>query len=814
MAFRFLVETSQVRVVEPGVSTLASGEDWDLAFSSQDVFVDPATDTLMCRPGCEYGDWENTNTGIFAKWSRGDFTTVPGAGDAGWPDADPVVNPGDGPWIYYPNNTVDVEGLLNFSLDVNQAVNAEWYAPPKIPADAIAGEIGWNNAITGANGVSVRFYYGGRAEVWKDGLKQGEYTMSGQKKHRRNKNKAAKAAAPSAQYVRVTLIPCRGRELVVMSSMGAGFTHVFEDIPEGTVGASITTASPFWFRVPAGSSVNHRFSLCQFSAGGDAFSTASKFRVDPTPTPDGGFQSWQLADLTGGTVALSPADAVGGGAYLDNVRGVRIKASLVGVGGRSPFVFAARIYTKSQTASTPDGPIDITRYLEAGAGIESTDTNSGVTGHATFRNSPAIEALGVVNFATKTHRSFQIIDDDDVVWVDGVMMPPETEVDIVFDADGKATYEHDGSNGAETVSFALRDRMQLAEEYQFYDDAPHDGELLADAFTADAQQMGFQAAEIHCSDFDGFRLPGAGDVTDRNFNVVQKAGDHGQGALQRYHETFAANAFFGLDPDGGLQLTAAGEMPTEPVATLYDSLATMDRLGETADYRLLIRKLKVIILGPEANDVFAVGMDYRTRRPLIAHKRDDGSIDPTLPPGDRPLNHVGSILSFSQGSPQLATQEACNWACGLNYDRLTPVRAIVEIECDGKAKYRRGQVLRLELLDSGLPRALAQIATAPGINGLGIIGTSVFGRIKSFSSQFDQVAVPDESGRAMSPWRPGRYVLQVLDGVSDAANMHVRATTARGIREEVRNRMGHRKGLREFLREFPLREPIGHFEVP
>src|ERR1019366_6224972 len=103
-----LIDTAQPRVTQQSVSTLVTGEDWDLAITSSDIYVDTATHTLMCRPGCFYDAWQTSNAGIYAKYPLSAFTTTPGSGFL-----QHIVNAGDAAYYHYPNNTSNAYGILN-----------------------------------------------------------------------------------------------------------------------------------------------------------------------------------------------------------------------------------------------------------------------------------------------------------------------------------------------------------------------------------------------------------------------------------------------------------------------------------------------------------------------------------------------------------------------------------------------------------------------------------------------------------------------------------------------------------------------------
>lgn len=808
MSIQILIDTAQSRVKTQSVSTLVAGEDWDQALSASDLYFDPATHTLMCRPGFEYPAWMTSNAGIYAKLPLSAFTTYVSGGS---PPTLLTHTPNtDGAEFYYlPNNSAGVGGTSTTSFGVNQPMVCEAYAESTTAGSDASIWYGYTPNPGSGLGVFFRLYFDGRAEVWKNSTLVGSYTASGQQKARFNRNVPKKGASTATgAYMGFVIIPCRGREVLVLSSAGTAFTHVFDDILEGTVSPTITPAGPFWWWCPAGVTANVRVAVCQFGPGGNAYSTASKFRFDPGAAPAGGFQSHIEFDANGGTVAPTSAGiAVDGitptSAYSTNANGVRIGVAIApgGGGATSPFVYSARAYTLPQYALTPGPGVDISAYVMA-LSLGASDGNGGTRGRITIKDPIKLAGFGVPKLTIQQNRPIRIFDDGVLVF-DGVLVAPKTNEGVIFSATtpGGTSYgQAEGSNPIEHVEFELRDVFwSAAERYRQKEPVPLDGLVLGGAYTGSeaaitAIQMTVREfinpatiqGGYHVSGFGGFVLDHSGDVTTSAFNVINKPTETGSEEVQKLQQNFVANAFVGNDPVNGFRLLAQGDMPTAISATLYDGLESYVAAGgdlDTLTAQMLFRTLDVDSIPAESNDVYVVGWDYRFERPIIAHKDDAAAQDPTVAVALRPNNWSGDVLSYSFETPHITTQATANAACGLLFDRLTNIRAVCEIETDMNSAMQRGQVVKLVF------QALPQVFIDLDIPGVLLAENAVLARVKTWDAHVVQGATSGSIER----WAPAKYVLQVLDEVADAGNTHTGSLSLAAMKEELHSFAAHRR---------------------
>jgi len=246
------LDSPQVRLKSDTLSTLVSGHDWDpttwgSAFGS---WVEPVGRRAMLEPAPINGQWTQSSSGIFSKWTGADFTLMGGyastlGGGNAWCDDN---TEGGGPYMLYNSstgNTSNVGGYTNFNLPLNQPVCFEMFVPDGVPANYPIVNLGISASIDGSTGVSMQIFGGGSCNVYKNGAPVGNYSLSGDLFGYYDANQNTFGAAPKG-WLRLVIIPCSDRELlVVCPTFGGGFSHVFLDLEEGIAGQTILNAAPF-----------------------------------------------------------------------------------------------------------------------------------------------------------------------------------------------------------------------------------------------------------------------------------------------------------------------------------------------------------------------------------------------------------------------------------------------------------------------------------------------------------------------------------------------------------------------------------------
>ena len=690
----------------------------------------------MLMPAAKTANWQLLTGGIYAKYARSNFTLQD---SSNWLDNN--ADSGGAFMLYKPSggNTSGVGGILTSSLSANQPVVVEWFAQQSTSNAAGVFECGWSSTGDGSVGVSLRFYADGKCEIWKTGVMLETASIGGKSSnYEKQGTKSVSSQAPPA-YVQVLLIPCRGRELLVLGSTGGGFSHIFDDIPEQTPSPIITLAQPFWFNIPAPFEANIRIAALQYESPGTLIGKLSYFRTQPV----GSLSTTIYQDVTAPSATGFAADGITyTSAFTTNANGVRINVSLTG-GTTTPFVYGARAYSSPVTGSTPAVNTDVSGFVHS-ASVNFTDSISGLTGEVILMQPAALEAAGVSAVSTTSHRPITLVGDGYTL-LSGIAMTPKW-----VDAYG---FTPAGEDQNQNVEFKLKDFYQQADDFLFYDDIPLDGMDLKSAYELVASLMSLSANVS--STFAAFTLPEAGAPTSNGWNMLIKAGDKGSQWLDRLHKTFCADAFHGVDGTGQLQLIDPDLMPTSPVVTLYDSVALAIAAGSTI--KNVFRHYNEQSVEPEANDLYVVGTDFRTQRPIVVHKGDAGSIDPTPAPADRPDNWLGFQKGFSWIDPSLTTLDACKYVIQKLYNKLTPRRALGEFEIEFSTDVYRGQMVQLNFTS----------------------GDVKLMRVKSMKVDFKYAATQFEI------WRPCRVIAEV--GISSASS-HTHGTSLAEIIHEIETR--------------------------
>ena len=789
-SFKIEVDTVQQRCLQDGVSTLVGKQDWDLAWLwANNCYMDGSTGTVMLVPGAfdGTGNWTGLNTGIYAKLPQTDFTFTP-FGSANY--SNPTLNRDGSQWAKFVDNTSGFGGITTYSVAVNQALAINLYVGNTTANTDVAGDFGWGSSGDATTGVSLRLYQNGSFDIWKAVTNvASNVTLAGQNADYGQTDGQIPSQTQN-QYITILVIPCRQRELLILSSNGGGYSFIFEDIPEGNPGGlPITPSAPVWFYAAPGVDTVWQMALCQYASSGNAIGKQSFWRYDPGASPTGGFQHNLWQDLQGGTSSLLVADGVNpANPYANNTNGVRINVTLNGSSISSgpysptttPFLYAAQAYTLTQLAKTwGASPLDVTSYcldLE----MEWSDSVNSTKGHLVLKDPLAIIAAGVALDSTNkpgwliqaiAERSWQIYDDNGTQILEGMNGPPKYLKGTYIDPMTGDAVWGTSTNPKERLEFEMFDLWKLLENYVFKDQYPLDNFTLIQAMTlitdmagvTDSHSMGgFSNTWTMSTSLATFVLPNAGNVTDSDFNFMIESGDRASDKLDELFKKYAGNAFLTLVPSGGYvtpQLLVEADLPSSPAATYYDSQATAIAQGVSSPtYLNYFRTTDVQMIMSEANDLYVQGKDYRFQRPILTHKLDttNSPSDPTIIPANRKPNWRGQRISYAWNDPDLSTQGACDYAMSLLFPRLTIARSLTEIEIDFNPALTRGTQIKLYYAANG---GIIDSVT-------GALDNPVTGRIKTISARFVYTA-NDSLG---AKWRPTKYVVQ--NGTSDASMLN------------------------------------------
>lgn len=778
------LDVPQGRLSVDGLSTLVSGRDWSPTQRSN-VFVDPITNTAMLTPACTEAAWATSGTGIYAKLGIGDFATLSDSGNWFAQSADQ-----GGPFMsHWGANTAGLQGITATSWPANQPMVVEYFTQAGTNGRYVALEFGWSATGDGSSGVSMRVYSDGGAEVWKDGgsTPVGTYSTAGkgpdyfigEASQGMQLGGGATQQAQNSRYNLLLLLPCRDRELLVISSGGGGFSHVFEDLAEGVGGLTITDSAPFWFNVPATAMPNIRISPCRFESTGTICGVTSAWRNAPSgPTPtvaNGGLIVYrQLSDPApsdSSGSAIVPSLAASPPNPLSIPNPVQLTVTLNGTGFSTPFIYGLRAQYPPQveTTATPSGQpdgLELLPYVTA-CRFEVSDTVGGTRVSLGLMQPSAIEGAGATGIATMSSRAYRVFDESGMM-IDAISEPP-------YWTDGFGIGD-DAYDRVQEIEIELRDKWKLAENYRFSDPVPLDGFTLASAYAYVATMCGIASGPAYdgstgvycspsCASFDIPREPGTS--SGNGFGLAIDVGDTAAEWLDRLHQTFAATYFHGFRPNpvsgatpvlsliDPTDTTAGFSLPSTPSITLYASLAAAVEAGK--GWQQVMRSYQTQLLEPEANDIYVMGIDPRTRKPIVAHKADLAGQAVTAAVTARPANWLGTVRKYAWIDPSITTVGLALACLELLYARLTPQRHIVEFECEYLPGVWRGDLIQL------VPQS----------------GTPINVRIKTFRGAFEHLGTSADSSGPDAVWRPCTYVAEPpiagLESPLDVAGATVRS---------------------------------------
>lgn len=749
MSIWITLDAAQKRTSRERIATLVLGRSKDSERSVVDgwsetgstdtgqltTWAEPVSGRLMLRPAPQFAAWQTTGTGIYERLSKASYTL--GSASA-WREEN--LSGGASKFLSLIDGNAP-DGHRTAVTTTSWAANRGFYVCVYVGSwgndEVSALECGWNSSASGASGVSLRLYTSGRVEVWKDGQMVGTYSVVGQGGQQKQSAEA---------FVQLLLIPMPARDLFVGSNQGGAFIHSFTDLDEDDPTQAITGATNFWWKVPAGKGSVEcaplRYPTTGWRAGAGSVLSRAPAAGDPSQVrvfSVGGTATAYFGDATNPAAAFAP-DGIN--------RAASLVVTLTGDGSSTPFVSGAEgVFTRiaADTDDTEALPLE-DQTLEAR--LEVPESPSGVTFSSTLIGTE-YDATGLL--VSQVNRPLRV-ELTGIPILDGVTEPP--------------SWDESTSDEARRVAMEARDRWKLLEQYRFTDPVPLDGLALEAAVRGIVQQTGLT------DEFDveesGLTLPNCAGRSGDEWALPIRVGDTAAEWLDRLHETYAANWFMGFVPtETGIvfRFVSPETLGREPQAKFYFTRAQAEADGVAeGDVRLrVLRSWRERRLEPEANDIWVIGMDRATQRPIMAHAADDASQDPTTPPSARPENWLGEVRKYSWRDDSLNTQALVNRCAELLYSRLTPVRVLAEFEAE--------MILR----ENGVPVWRGDVLEVEG-RGLW--------RVVSFSTQFVL-----ESGDT-EPSRPSRYVVeQIQHGTAEGCGGRLFGTTLDEMYQSQRARL-------------------------
>lgn len=711
-------------------------DGWDPRWGSVDAngelltFVDPITKTLMLKPAPMLSAYRSTTSGIYTRLAKSDFTL---ANASKWANHTRYGISGDY-WLHGVGLTN--EGGVSTT---SYAQNRGFYVSMLVydaALDRTRVEVGWNSSPSGAAGVSLRLFSDGDIEIWKDGIRRASGNVGA---------KDSGSQAASGRDVGFYLIPCRKRELLVLSTLGGGLSFPFEEIGEDAVDPAITAATNFWFYIPGTNrTATLQISPLQYPATAYRAAIPTRFLEAPGAGEVAEVDAYWSGPGTGSQSVdgsfVQEDDATALFVPDGSLRDCRLRVDLTGDGTTTPFVYGGKGgYPPISNLTNDSEEFDFTVYVLR-CTLNVPESPSGVSMSIEARSPDEIDPDQASQFLRVGNRPIKASIGSTMI-LDGV-------------AESAPRWSEGISDEVRRVEIEVRDRWKLLENHRFSDETPLDGMTLKAAFEWVATSAGLDIGELDIED-TGYVLPIIDGAGSRNDWIVKiRVGDTAASWIERLHNDFAATWFLGFVPTTSgivLRFRSPEDLGDVPVATIYETSDEAIAAGyDTPEtYKHVFRSYSERTLEPEANDVWVATVDHRTMLPISAHKADYDSQDPTLAPSLQPENWLGERRKYVWRDDALGTVEAAQAACELLFDRLTPVRVLAEWESEA--------ILTID----GIPAWRGDVVTLEGRGDFRIVTLSI-----DFQLEYE-----DGAGVVWT-WRNTRYVGELIQDVGSKGCGH------------------------------------------
>lgn len=655
----------------------ADGTCWDRQYSTG--WFDNVTNTCMPAPLPVTEAWSSNYAGLYARVPRSAYTLITGSI---WKQME-INAAGD---YYLTATSLGTANTQWVQTTASYGVNQGWYISAYVPNWVDASplpilRVQWGYG--GANTVELVFRANGSCIVYKNGIQKGVYDQSDTNKT--PGRSVASASAVGQRNIALMLIPFKRRELLVTSTFGANFSHLFEDVNDSP-GQTIVPSGSFAWRVPYGRPTV-QIAPIAFETTGVFYSKPIKLRYAP---PTGAtFTGTVWSDVAGtstGTIteSVTLVDA-GNSPYTPDgiIDTVRLKLTVT---TPSPYTKTSGVaaamatYTPAATA-TADEPVDITEYIDDLT--LSVDETSRTTLRMTARRA-ALLAAGVQQPQITSDRPIRVA-------ISNSATPTPTYIDIFRGtlAPPQIQYEQaDLSLNFSKLQFEGQDRSRDFELYYFQDGILYDGYTGEDAIGDMMTLAGYPPATyLEYNDATGTEISRSPDIARGYSSFVPQRGDTIASMLQKLKTDYCANFITGWSPTtSGYKFQWANpiDLSTTSLMTLYQSVPAAAAAGVSGalQNKRVVRRMTAHYESPECNQVTVIGQDPRNGDLLYSYDADAASQTADTLPADRPYNWRGRPVPYILSDPSITNSSVAYQATVALKDRLMTGRILIEWESD------------------------------------------------------------------------------------------------------------------------------------
>lgn len=619
-------------------------------------WVEPITGKLMLRPAPLSRLWQTTATGIFARIKKANLTLTT---SSAWEDNEFTNQAGVS--VAIKDKAFSEEARTTATYSANQP----FYVAPVFFASGTDNrgylDCGWGSS---AAGVSVRFYANGRAEIRKAGVLIDTKSWSGN---------GFSPQQATGQRVGFVLIPVPPNELIVVSTLGGGFVHVFHDLDPITEGNEVAPASYFRFQcVDMGTDVE--IAKVQFPSSGYVDSVNTFFQ---SPPEAGASETMSVYFASPGygtsDYAASLRSSTGGAVFTPDgtAKECRIRMTLTGDGTATRYILGARAVYESVIGETPDEELDLTEYttgLRLSAGMDPAS----VQVSATLRSPFAINDLG--------DGSRRLISTEN--------RPVALKLGTLLVVDGvgeRPSYDGAVEDEAFRVHLKASSIWRLLEEYRFTEHFGLDGQSLGDGFREIMAAAGVPATSYEVSpEADDIDIEWSLAISRGVWSTEVSPRDTAAEVLKRIQEQYVPDWFLNikLTIDGPkLAFLSPAIMGEAPVLTLYDNVAAAQIDGVDPPWSQVFHNYNQTSPGAEFTYLAAYGED-QDGRPIVAVRQSEEAQDPTVPVASRIDEWTGTPRKAGFRCSFLRSQDAVSRSVDAMWRRAFYRRTMAEWECE------------------------------------------------------------------------------------------------------------------------------------
>lgn len=652
------INHAQQRLARDWQHLLVSGRDWSVS-ESTNALIDPVTQTGMLLPLPMTPEFRTTATGDYARLRKSDTDR---AAHTGWIE---IQRGFEGNYYLHSQGLADNHADRIVSTSSTYARNRGFYVSYFSynygADDYVQLECGW---IAGTDQVELRVWSSGQVEVWLNNQFAGNHTLGGD---RDGSEQSPDTTIPNRE-VKLLLIPCRRRSLLVLTNQGSGFEHVFEHLDPEDDDNTITPAdAQFYVNIPLGQAT-FQFCPARFRTSGKLLTPVQSFAVPP---PTGTTLTLtSFGDAPGYGTSASAAAARNAADSADFVpddveTDYRVRVNLTSDGTCSRWVYGAQLTADGAADLTDYSPVTLDTYLTHWT--LSVDSRARATLDTELHSLDTVETL-VPNLRTSAFLP-AYFERSGVTYLDGATDPPG--------------WRESSAARLRRATLTIRDYSLILQRYLFRDAFALDGLLFEDAVTRLLEYAGWDATQVNIPP-TGYYLPTQHSSSRNDFALVVQVGDSAWSWIERLHERYGADRLYGFRPTlSGVQFFSHvwDDLPTTPIVTLYETRAAAVLAGHGAnEYERWYRSFTAEQIEAEANEVIVTGWDSTTRRPLQSIWRDAAAQDPTTLVGSRPANWTGFPVRFGWVDTSLASLPQVEAVRDYFVARLTQPRTTVRWE--------------------------------------------------------------------------------------------------------------------------------------